>query len=81
MCEGPPWSPLVFVIILEVINMEMRVGLPCELLSADDSILTDKTDEERHEEAVNIGTRTRRQLLVIVPFCLAHSCVLIHRFM
>ena len=33
--QGSVLSPLLFIIVLEVVSKEPRVGLPCELLYAD----------------------------------------------
>ena len=37
--QGSALSPLLFVIVMEMISRELRAGLPLELLYADDLIL------------------------------------------
>ena len=37
--QGSVWSPLLFVIVMEIISRELRAGLSLELLYADDLIL------------------------------------------
>ena len=38
-------SPLLFVIVMEMISRELRTGLPLELLYADDLILMAESEE------------------------------------
>ena len=38
-------SPLLFVIVMEMISRELRAGLPLELLYADDLILMAESEE------------------------------------
>jgi len=47
-------SPLLFVIVMEVITKQLRVGLPWELLYADDLSLLAETEEELRENIVNL---------------------------
>ena len=46
-------SPLLFVIVMEVITKVLRVGLPWELLYADDLILMAESEVELSEKIVN----------------------------
>ena len=46
-------SPLLFVIVMEVITKELWVGLPWELLYADDLILMAESEVELCEKIVN----------------------------
>ena len=46
MHQGLGLSPLLFVIIIEVISREFRVALPWELLYADDLAVIAETEEE-----------------------------------
>ena len=39
--QGSVLSPLLFVIVMEMISRELRAGLPLELLYADDLIMAD----------------------------------------
>ena len=41
--QGSVLSPLLFVLVLEALSKEFRVGLPVELLNADDLVLVAKT--------------------------------------
>ena len=43
--QGSVLSPLLFIIVLEVLSMEFREGLPMELLYADDLILMAESEE------------------------------------
>jgi len=41
-------SPLLFVIVMDMISRELRAGLPLELLYADDLILMAESEESLH---------------------------------
>ena len=43
--QGSVLSPLLFVIVMEMISRELRAGLPLELLYADDLILESLCDK------------------------------------
>ena len=43
MHQGSVLSPLLFIIVLEAMSREFRVGLPMELLYADDLVLVAET--------------------------------------
>ena len=43
--QGSVLSPLLFVIVMEMISRELRAGLPLELLCADDLILMAESEE------------------------------------
>jgi len=43
--QGSVLSPLLFVIVMEMISRELRAGLPLELLYADDLILMAESEE------------------------------------
>ena len=43
--QGSVLSPLLFIIVMEALSREVRVGLPWELLYADDLILMSDTEE------------------------------------
>ena len=43
MHQGSVLSPLLFVLVLEALSREFRVGLPAELLNADDLVLVAET--------------------------------------
>ena len=45
-------SPLLFVIVMEMISRELRAGLPLELLYADDLILMAESEESLHDNIV-----------------------------
>ena len=45
-------SPLLFVIVMEMISRELRAGLPLELLYADDWILMAESKESLHDKIV-----------------------------
>ena len=44
--QGSALSPLLFLIVMEVISREFRVALPWELLYADDLAVIAETEEE-----------------------------------
>ena len=46
MHQGSALSPLLFVIVMEAISREFRVGLPWEQLYADDLAVIAETEEE-----------------------------------
>ena len=43
--QGSVLSPLLFIIVLEALSQNFRVGLPWELLYADDLVLMAETEE------------------------------------
>jgi len=45
-------SPLLFVIVMEMISRELPAGLPLELLHADDLILMAESEESLHDKIV-----------------------------
>ena len=50
--QGSVLSPLLFVIVMEMISRELRAGLPLELLSVDDFILMADIEESLHDKIV-----------------------------
>jgi len=44
--QGSALSHLLFVIVMEALSREFRVGLPWELLYADDLVVIDKTEDD-----------------------------------
>ena len=44
--QGSVLSPLLFIIVLEALSKEFRVGLPWELFYADDLCLIAETEEK-----------------------------------
>ena len=44
--QGSVLSPLLFIIVMEALSNEFRVGLPWELLYADDLCLLAETEED-----------------------------------
>ena len=50
--QGSVLSPLLFVIVMEMISRELQAGLPLELLYADDLILIAESEESLHETRV-----------------------------
>ena len=49
---GSVWSPLLFVIVMELISRELRAGLPLELLYADDLMLMAESEESLRDKIV-----------------------------
>jgi len=45
MHQGSALSPLLFVIVMEALSREFRVGLPWELLNADDLVVIAETED------------------------------------
>jgi len=50
--QGSVLSPLLFVIVMEMISRELRAGLPLELLYADDLILLAESEESLRDKIV-----------------------------
>jgi len=50
--QGYVLSPLLFVIVMEMIFRELWAGLPLELLYADDLILTAESEESLRDKIV-----------------------------
>ena len=50
--QGSVLSPLLFVIVMEMISMELRAGLPLELPYADDLMLMAESDESLPDKIV-----------------------------
>jgi len=50
--QGSVSSPLLFVIVMEMISRELRAGLPLELLYADDLILMAESEESLRDKIV-----------------------------
>jgi len=48
--QGSVLSPLLFIIVLEALSKQFKVGLPWELLYADDLVLIAETEEELLEK-------------------------------
>ena len=44
--QGSVLSPLLFIIVMEAMTHTVRVGLPWEMLYADDLVLVEKSEEE-----------------------------------
>jgi len=50
--QGSVLSPLLLVIVMEMISIELRAGLPLELLYADDLILMAESEESLRDKIV-----------------------------
>ena len=50
--QGSVLSPLLFVIVMEALSQEYRLGCPWELLYADDLVLMAESVEELKERLV-----------------------------
>ena len=50
--QGSVLSPLLFVIVMEMISRELRASLPLELLHADDLILMAESEESLYDKIV-----------------------------
>src|SRR5260221_12322125 len=48
--QGSVLSPLLFVIVMDIVSKELREGLPWELLYADDLVLMAESEEELREK-------------------------------
>jgi len=46
MHQGSAFSPLLFVIVMEVLSREFRVALPWQLFYADDLVMTAETEDD-----------------------------------
>jgi len=59
--QGSVLSPLLIVIVMEMISRELRAGLLLELLYADDLILMAESEESLHEKVVQwkLGLKAR----------------------
>ena len=56
--QGSVLSPLLFVIVMEMISRELCTGLPLELLYADDLILMAESEESLHDKIVKwVGSK------------------------
>ncbi|XP_065321380.1 uncharacterized protein LOC135928844 [Gordionus sp. m RMFG-2023] len=51
--QGSLLSPLLFILVMDVVAKEMREGLPWELLYADDLVLMANSEEELKVKKVN----------------------------
>ena len=51
--QGSVLSPLLFIIVMDVISREIRGGLPWELLFADDLVLIAESEEELRQKVRN----------------------------
>ena len=51
--QGSVLSPLLFIIVMDVISREIRGGLPWELLFADDLVLIAESEEELGQKVRN----------------------------
>jgi len=50
--QGSVLSPLLFVVVMEMISRELSAGLPLELLYADDLILMAESEESLRDKIV-----------------------------
>ena len=50
--QGSVLSPILFVIVMEMISIELRAGLPLESLYADDLILMAESEESLRDKIV-----------------------------
>ena len=59
--QGSVLSPLLIVIVMEMISRELRAGLLLELLYADDLILMAESEESLREKVVQwkLGLKAR----------------------
>jgi len=55
--QGSVLSPLLFVIVMEMISRELRASLPLELLYADDLILMAASEESLCEMEIRVGSK------------------------
>ena len=53
MYHGSAFSPLLFVIVMEVLSREFRVALPWELLYADDLVVIAETEDNLIKGLIN----------------------------
>ena len=51
--QGSVLSPLLFIIVMEALSQEFRVGCPWELLYADDLVIIAETLEELEQKLRN----------------------------
>ena len=51
--QGSVLSPLLFIIVMEVVSREIRGGLPWELLYADDLVLLAESEVDLKEKLKN----------------------------
>ena len=55
--QGSVLSPLLFMIVMDVVCREMRVGLPRELLYADDLVLMAESEAELKQKLLKWKNR------------------------
>ena len=59
--QSPALSPLVFIIVLEVLSRNFKVGRLMELLYADDLVLLTGTEEELMQKINNWKAETEEK--------------------
>jgi len=60
--QGSVLSPLLFVIVMEMIFRELRAGLPLELLYADDFLMAESEKSLRDESKMEIRVGSKMLL-------------------
>ena len=67
--QGSVLSPLLFVIVMEMISREVRAGLPLELLYADDLILMAESEESLCDKIVKWKSGLEAKGLKMIVVC------------
>ena len=60
MHQGSALCPLLFMIVMEALSREFRIGLPWELLYADDLVVVAETEDDQIKKGLMSGGKMWR---------------------